>query len=228
MTLRAKDNPIWNAVPRRAGHIKAPSPFRSAGAVQNAYGWVTALVFFLMCGQAMPLCAQTNSDGELKLAPPLPELEPTFWEMHHWAVITGAIILLLVLAQIIWLIVRPRPVVIPPPEIEARVALAALAGKPEDGACLSRISQIVRHYFVAAFELPAAEMTTSEMTEVLVTYTSVGTGLGSRVAEFLLECDRRKFSTKDIPAFGVVTRALELVNLGEERRRMIQSESRSR
>ena len=175
----------------------------------------------LLLAAAMSLHAQTNSDADLKLTPPLPELKPTFWEMHHWAVIIGAIIVLLLVAELLWTLLKSKPVVITPPETVAREALGKLAGKPEDGACLSLISQIVRHYFVVAFQLPAAEMTTSEMTDVLATYTSIGTELGSRVSEFLLECDRRKFSTKAIPAFGAVTRALELVNLGEERRQSI-------
>ncbi len=137
-----------------------------------------ALLSLLPFGVVIPLHAQTNSDGDLKLAPPLPELKPTFWEMHHWAVIIAAIIVLLLVAELIWTVLKPKPVVITPPETVAREALGKLAGKPEDGACLSRISQIVRHYFVVAFELPGAEMTTSEMTDVLATYNKhwIGTG----------------------------------------------------
>ena len=72
-------------------------------------------------------------------------------------VVGMAVIALAVL--ILWKIFRPKPPVILPPEVLAREALTKLLRQPEDGKLLSEVSQILRRYVIAAFELPAAELT---------------------------------------------------------------------
>jgi hypothetical protein len=203
--------------PQRARHFQRVQCLRRAAA-----GSATTAALLLIWGAAISLRAQTNSSGPgdmFKLAPPYPEIQPTVWETYHWAIIIGVIVFVLALALMVWSILKPQPAVVVPPETVAREALAKLSGRPEDGACLSKVSQILRHYFVAAFQLPAGEMTTAEMAAIMAAHDSIGADLGGRVAHFLLECDQRKFAPLPLPASGAANRALELINLGEDRRR---------
>ena len=189
---------------------KALSPLRSASAVQT--------ILLLLLALSISARAQTNSPDPFKLAPPLPLMSPTFWELYHWWIIIGTYVAVMAIGLLLWIALKAKPLVVIPPGTVARDALGKLAGQPEDGACLSLISQIVRHYFIAAFRLPDREMTTAEITNILALNDAIGVDLGSRVSHFLLECDRRKFAPQPPSASGAVQHALELVNLGESRR----------
>jgi hypothetical protein len=181
---------------------------------------------WLIYGATSPLRAQANSGGEgaaLKLAPPYPEIQPTIWETYHWAIMIGGIFFLSALGLLLWGIFKSKPAATQTPEDMARVALAKLSGRPEDGACLSQISQTLRHYFSVAFQLPAGEMTTAELVAILAAHDGVGADLGKRASHFLLECDQRKFAPLPVPATHAVDRALKLVNLGEDRRKFLQN-----
>lgn len=154
-----------------------------------------------------------------KLLPPYGELPPTFWEQSGTTVIVSAILALLVVVLAIWLLLRPKPVVALPPEIQARTALEGLLSLPEDGALLSRISQILRHYVLAAFELPSGEPTTAEFCRLIAGEDKIGSELSAALASFLRQCDDRKFALANpMPPLGAATRALELVALSESRR----------
>jgi len=119
----------------------------------------------------------------------------------------------------VWLLLRPKPQVMLPPVVQARQALEALRQRPEDGACLSNLSRILRNYFIGAFQLPPGELTTAEFCRVISGHEPIGAELSTTVSEFLRRCDERKFSPANSPApLGDVTRGLELVALGEARR----------
>ena len=66
-------------------------------------------------------------------------------------------LLLALVALAVWWLTRPKPPVVVPPEVQARQALEPLRQQAEDGAVLSQVSQILRHYVSAAFALPPGE-----------------------------------------------------------------------
>ena len=128
-----------------------------------------------------------------------------------------AVIALAVL--ILWKLFRPKPPVKLSPEVVAREALTKLLRQSEDGKLLSNVSQILRRYVTAAFELPAAELTTTEFCAALAASVKVGTEPAQTISDFLRACDERKFSTSPAAApLNAATHALELVALTENAR----------
>jgi hypothetical protein len=153
------------------------------------------------------------------LRPPHAELPPAFWEQHGlWVILVGVLLLALVGAAV-WYLLRPKPPAVAAPEVRAREALEPLRSQPEDGLLLSRVSQVLRHYVVAAFDLPPEELTTAEFCRAMAGHALIGAELSTVLGEFLRQCDRRKFAPS-VPAqpLGAVARALQLVELGEARR----------
>jgi hypothetical protein len=207
-------------------HSTARSGFIGCS-VLNVEGWV----FLLFCSAAPALFAQTNSETTNalpQLSPPLGELPPTFLEeigasgQCAWHVgIFGAALIILVACGM-WLLFRRKPRTIPP-EAQARQALETWRQHSEDGTCVSNISQIVRKYFIAAFELPSGELTTAQFCRAIASHGQIGSELSTAVADFLRECDERKFSLASQPApLGALNRALKLVTLGEVRRAQLR------
>lgn len=167
------------------------------------------------------LLAQTHNgltSSPPALVPPYGELPPTFWEAHAIAVAIG--LGTLALATLLgWLLCRSRPQKMMPPETQARLALEALRPLPEDGAVLSQVSQIVRRYFSAAFQLPPGEFTTSEFSQLIADHPHFGAELAAAVIGFLRRCDAQKFSTEPVADSGnSVVRALNLVDQAEAQR----------
>ncbi len=166
--------------------------------------------------------AATNSlspEAIPPLRPPRPEIPPTFWEQYGLWVVLGAILLLALVSAAAWFLTRPKPPVIVPPELQARQALEPLRQQAEEGAVLSRVSQVLRHYLAAAFSLPPGELTTTEFCHVLSDQAQAGPELSASVAEFLRQCDQRKFSpTPPAPPLGAVAQALQLIDHAEARR----------
>ncbi|HHY86212.1 MAG TPA: DUF4381 domain-containing protein [Verrucomicrobia bacterium] len=165
----------------------------------------------------------TNASQEyaFTLSPPLPEMPPSFWEQYGTWIVLG-LVAALVLALIAWSLLRPKPPPAPPIEVQVRARLAALRSRPEDGNTLSEASRCVRLYLQTAFHLPAEELTTTEFIAALNTSEEPGTELAQKAAEFLQTCDERKFGPGEPAGFGAVDRALELVELGEARRRQLR------
>ncbi len=125
---------------------------------------------------------------------------------------------LAVAAALVWFLTRPKPPVILPPAVQARQALEALRQLAEDGALLSRVSQILRRYFAAAFGLPPGELTTAEFCRALAGLEPVGSELAGEVSDFLRQCDQRKFApAAPAPPLGAVAQALKLIDLAEAR-----------
>ena len=170
----------------------------------------------LVVGLAMNALGQQESP---KLQPPLGEIPPTFWEQHGTTVMVLVPASMLLLAMGIWLLLRPKPVVLPPPEVQTRTALEALSQMPEDGKVISRASQLLRRYVQAVFQLPPGEPTTTEFCKLIADRNDIGEKLAKALADFLRQCDEQKFARMDSPTpIGAAARALELVGQGETRR----------
>jgi hypothetical protein len=188
-------------------------------------GWMFRLAILLSMA-ALPLHGQTGTPGTNAipaLLPPYDEMPPTFWERCGiWVLVTVlGVVALGVLGM--WLYFRPKPHAILPPEVQARLALEALRQRPEDADCLGTVSQILRKYFIGAFELPPGELTTAEFCRALSSHDQIAAELSSAVADFLRRCDERKFSLMVAAApLGAVIRGLELVALGEARRAQLR------
>jgi hypothetical protein len=171
---------------------------------------------------AFPLHGQPNvseTNGPLKLLPPYDELPPTFWEQHATSVVTAGLGVIVLMACSLWLAFRPRQKIIIPPDVQAREALKKLSQEPEDGAVLSRVSQVLRNYFMNAFQLTPGEFTTTEFSRIISSQEQIGAELSSATADFLRDCDARKFSTSAGSAkLDAANRALNLVEQAERRR----------
>jgi hypothetical protein len=186
--------------------------------------WMFPAIFFLLAAQ--PLHAQTNASDTNALPallPPYGELPPTFWEQHGVAVSFFGIGIFALAALGIWLIFRPKAIIIIPPEMQAREALENLRQQPEDGAMLSRVSQVVRNYFIAAFQLVPGELTTTEFSRELSRSEKVGAELSTAAANFLRDCDGRKFSAATaLTKLDAANQALKLIEQAEQRRAQLR------
>jgi hypothetical protein len=157
------------------------------------------------------------------LRPPHAEIPPTFWEQHGWSVGIGSVVLVTLAGAALWQLLRPRPEPVVPPEVQARRALEQMRHEAETGAQLSRISQVLRRYVAAAFDLPPEELTTTEFCAALAAKTQIGSELSSALGQFLREGDERKFAPSASPGgFNAATRALELVARAEARRAQLR------
>jgi hypothetical protein len=176
---------------------------------------------FLFFGLApSPLSAQTSNTNLLPpLAPAYGEMRPTFWEQYGTATLVIIPIVLALGGLAGWLISRPKPPVIVPPEVPARASLTKLLPQPENGKVLSEISHVLRRYVLAVFDFPSAELTTAELSAALAGSQKAGPELAQAIADFLRECDRRKFSPpSSTPPLNAAARALELVEQAGRRR----------
>jgi len=170
---------------------------------------------------ALPLRAQTiasDTNTLPDLLPPYGELPATFWEQHKTSAVVAGIGIVLLAAFIVWLVFRPKRKAIIPPEVQARQALEELHRQPEDGVVLSRISQVVRRYFIAVFQLPPGELTTAEFNRELARCHKINSELVFATIEFLRNCDARKFSPAAAGKPDAANRALNLVEQAEQRR----------
>ena len=205
----------WNTI-RRSSLRLSPSVLRPCSLV------LLYSSFFILHYSFLVLAATTNSPGPdaiPPLRPPHAEMPPTFWEQYGlWVVLFGILLLALVCAAA-WFLSRSRPPEVVPPEDQARRALEPLRQQPEDGALLSRVSQVLRRYVAAAFELPPGELTTAEFCRATASHARIGPELSAALSEFLRQCDQRKFSPPaPAPPLSAVAQALQLIHLAEARR----------
>ena len=184
---------------------------------------------WFLAATGFPLSTLAAVPGETndipKLRPPHPEIPPTFLEQHGMQMVIAGLALLGFVALVVWLVTRPKPPIIVPPEVQARQALEALRSAPADGAALSRVSQILRRYIIAAFQLPPGEITTTEFCRALTNHSSIGPEFATAATEFLRNCDERKFAPTPPPpsAPGAVVQALTLVEMAEGRRAQLRA-----
>lgn len=186
---------------------------------------IPSCLFSLFAAQTLPAIT-TNSpapDAIPPLRPPRAEIPPAFWEQHGpWVILLGLLFLGL-LGVAIWWLLQPRLAAPVPPETQARQALEPLRGQPEDGAVLSRISQILRWYVTAAFALPPEEMTTADFRQALAGNQRVGAELSALLGDFLRNCDEHKFAPPEPrPALGAVAQAFRFIELAEARRAQLR------
>lgn len=176
----------------------------------------------LLMAAAASVSAQTSNEV-VRLAPPYSELPVPFWEQHGSMVALGSVAVIGLVALAAWLVLRPRPVAPPPADVLARRELLGLQVRSEDGALLSKVSQLVRRYLAAAFQLGSGETTTAEFCRLVQGHPVIGEELATAVRDFLQACDVRKFApvAAGTPPFNAVARALELVERAEARRRQI-------
>ncbi len=180
---------------------------------------ILALAFFFLAVSSFAATNISAGDEEFaKLRPPRAEIPPTFWERYNIWIIIGALVFLALIGIIIWIVTRPKPPVIVPPEVRAREALEPLLTKPEDGLVLSQVSQILRHYIAEAFALPPGELTTAEFCSLIAGHEGIGPDLAATISEFLRRCDERKFMS-GAPAAPITAAAtaLKLVETAEAR-----------
>ena len=196
-------------------------PRRLAGC--SAFDVRRSMFVFAAILFAVPrLFAQASTNALPALAPPHGEIPPTFEERFNPATKSGQaiiiffVVLAVLLFFVIWKKLHPLPPPTLPPEIVAREALAKLLRQPEDGKLLSEVSQILRRYVIAAFELPPGEFTTGEFSDSLTSSEKIGAERAQTISNFLRECDERKFSPASQPvSLNAASRALELVALVE-------------
>jgi len=178
-------------------------------------------VFF----HAFSLSAQTPPNALPPLAPAYGEIRPGFWEQHGTAILVAGFLLMVLAGGIAWLISHPKPLPVAPPEIVARDALVKLRAQPENGVVLSKISQALRRYVMAAFNLPPGEPTSAEFAAMLEGNDRIGAGLAQTIPNFLRECDQRKFSPADPAApLNAADRALEIVAAAEQQRARLRAQ----
>jgi hypothetical protein len=174
---------------------------------------------FLLFAVATPcILAQTNTSTNAlpALAPPLPELPPTFWEQYGVAIVMVAPVILALAAIVVWQTIKSKSQPVLPPEIVAREALARLQGRAEDGKNISEVSQILRRFISVVFQFPPAELTTAEFSAALAGNAKIGPELTQAISTFLRECDERKFSQAGSSApLNITARALEMVQMVE-------------
>jgi len=158
-----------------------------------------------------------------KLAPPLPELPPTFWEQYGSVVLVVVIAAIVIAIIVAFLVLRPKPITTVSPEVEARRSLEEIRSRPADGAVLSRVSQILRRYFIRVFALPPGEYTTAEFCRAVAANEKIGPELHDSVSDFLRACDEKKFSASEqSPLLGATDYALKLISVAEDRCAQLQ------
>ena len=188
--------------------------FRRRGYLCSICWWGVQILFWL----ALTAHAQFG-DEVPPLEPARPEMPPTLWEQFGLMFVVVVVGFHVLVGLLIWWVVKPRPRVPVPIAVQARRELAALREHPQDSRTLSAISRTVRRYFLAAFQLPADEVTTADFSRLLLEQKRIGAELVGCVVGFLQECDVAKFAPKGGGSPGdSIARALDLVEQGERRR----------
>jgi len=190
--------------------------FRLPVAAASVFGGVGAV-----CAQSTNLI----SEEILPLEPPLKEIPPTLWEQHAPILVVCAILLIGLVCVLLWYLLRPVSPVPVPPEAQARKELTPLVPVTESGVVLSQVSQILRRYTCAAFELGTEEQTTTDFCATIQANDRIGAELAAALDDFMRTCDKRKFSPSEpMPPLGAAHRALSLVELAEQRRAALRAE----
>jgi hypothetical protein len=195
--------------------------------ISDFSSWFASILLLVLCSS--DLLGQTNpstSDDLPPLRPPRAEILPTFWERHQIAIIVVAVLFLVLAFVGLWVLTRPKPPIIAPPGAKAREALNNLRNQPETGELLSKISQVIRFYFMAAFNLPQRELTTAEFSRMIINQENIGRTLADAVVEFLRQCDHRKFAPPaQWPPLGALDYAAKLIDEAENRRAVLLAEA---
>jgi hypothetical protein len=177
------------------------------------------LLIAFYCNNALGQANPAASDDLPALRPPRSEILPTFWERYQIAIVVAAVLLLVLVFVGLWVMTRPKPPMIAPPAATAREALNKLRNQPETGEVLSKISQVIRFYFMAAFNLPQRELTTGEFSRMIIEQEKLDRSLADTVVEFLRQCDHRKFAPPaQLAPLGALDCAAKLIDEAENQR----------
>jgi hypothetical protein len=205
----------------RSPNFKDRSQFRVSDLFRISSFGFRILTFGLALLALRAYSATNTSAGDddlSKLRPARGEIPPTFWERYSIWVIVGALVFLALIGIIVWIVTRPKPPIIVPPEVRAKQALEPLLARPEDGLLLSKVSQILRHYIAEAFGLPPGEHTTSEFCGLIANHDRIGADLATTISEFLRRCDERKFTPIPPTApISAASTALKLIEISQAR-----------
>jgi hypothetical protein len=169
--------------------------------------------FYFASLVVFPITALAQEQQPPPLLPPHDLMPASFWEQHGWQVIAAAAGAVIVLALLILWLCRARPVVIEPPIVVARRALAKLQGRAEDGLLVAEVSQILKRYVLAALQLPPDEFTSAEFRTMLGGRPEFNAELSREIGDFLRRCDEWKFA--HVPPVGqlnAVAHAFDLVD----------------
>jgi len=209
---------FWMNFQRSTLNAQLPRRLRMRKLIGRSKLNVEYSMFLLLVLCTLPLYARTDTNAPPKLVPAYGEIPETFWEQNQSTVIVAGFAFLAFAFLFLKVMLRPETPVVLPSEVVARQALSKLQSRPEDGKLLSEVSQILRRYIAAAFELSSAEMTTAEFSAAFAVNKKIGPELTGLILSFLRECDERKFSPANATApFNAATRALELVSAAEKR-----------
>ncbi len=215
-------------VPRRSALLSTRGlhclfGFRASDFLRTSDFGLRTLGLALSLFAAQPLLATTNNSNAPEaipaLRPPHAEIPATFWDQYSaWVILAGVLVAALV-GLAIWFFTRPKPPVVVPPEVLARRVLEPLRQQVEDGALLSRVSQVLRHYVAAAFDLAPGELTTAEFCRAITGHPLIGPELSAALSAFLRLCDQDKFSPPaPVPPLSAVAQALKLIDQAQARR----------
>lgn len=212
------------------GLVESPLPLRLRTAGLRLRFILLASLGFVFSTRAFDL---TKPEPPPKLRPPRPEIAPTFWEQspaeiwhqHKFAIIVLALAFLGIVSASLWYFLRAKPSVTVPPGVRARHELERLKSEPENGALLSRVSQVLRRGVAEIFSLPPYEMTTSEFCRAMGQQPKIEMELGSQIGSFLRNCDELKFAAHPVqPPFGAVSQALGIIERADAAARAGQDE----
>ena len=154
-------------------------------------------------GRAAPAAASGPDIHDIHSLVPL-----TFWEKHGTEVIIGSVAGVILLALIIWLLLRKKPVPPLTPYEQAQKELAyarGLQGSGQDKIFAVAASDAVRRYLESAYRIPAPERTTDEFLLEASRHTWLQGELTVLLKRFLEYCDLAKFAGQQ---FGPDERAL--------------------
>ena len=164
------------------------------------FAWIFLLPALAAHAQvALPPASQPAASPTPQLAPIAPPV-PVF-PYPAWMVITAAIVVLLVVAAIIWAIVRHRknrPQ--PPPPTPRELALAALEAlqnritELEPHPFSVEVSDVLRHYVVGEFRVAATRQTSPEFLAAAAASPRFTEADKSLLAAFLDKVDLIKFA----------------------------------
>ena len=121
------------------------------------------------------LAQMAPADGPPAPVPlPHPEIAPPAElpaETPLWLMIVAGVVVLLLVGLVLWLLFRPKPLIPPPLRQPLKAAQRALkelrshADHLQPPEIANRVSEILRHYFLERYALPAPFRTTPELFE---------------------------------------------------------------
>ena len=139
----------------------------------------------------------------------------TFWERHGTEIIISSILAVAVIALILWLLFRKKPVVSLTPYQLALQELEFARGLRDTGQdkiFAISASDAVRRYLENAYQMPAPERTTEEFLQVVTNHVWLQGELTALLRRFLEFCDLAKFAGQQ---FGAEERE-QLLNAARE------------